>query len=146
MHHVAIMKKDWGLIEKILEGTKTVESRWYKTKRSPWDKIKPGDTVYFKDSGSPVTVKAVASRVKQYTVGGNKHALEIMKTHALEDLGTLEISTPLMEYITNKKYAVFVWFDNVEEVEPFDIDKTDFGMQSAWLSVEDVSQVRVGKV
>ena len=54
MDHVAIMNKSWGLIPKILSGSKTIESRWYKTKRTPWDKIAKGDTVYFKNSGEQV--------------------------------------------------------------------------------------------
>ena len=33
MEHVAIMKKSWGLIEKILSEEKTAESHWYKTKQ-----------------------------------------------------------------------------------------------------------------
>ena len=49
IHHVAIMKKSWGLVEKILAGEKTVESRWYKSKCVPWDRIKPKDIIYFKD-------------------------------------------------------------------------------------------------
>ena len=44
MDHVAIMKKSWGLIPKILDGRKKIESRWGIHKCSPWgkdiDKIK----------------------------------------------------------------------------------------------------------
>ena len=40
MEHVAIMKKSWGFIEKILGGQKTIESRWYSLKSKPWDNIK----------------------------------------------------------------------------------------------------------
>lgn len=31
MEHVAIMRKSWGLTDKILSGQKKIESRWYKT-------------------------------------------------------------------------------------------------------------------
>lgn len=57
------MKKSWGLLPKILSGEKTIESRWYQTKRPPWGKISAGDTVYFKNSGEPVTVKSQISQV-----------------------------------------------------------------------------------
>ncbi len=40
MDHVAVMKKSWGLVPKILAGEKICESRWYKSKRPPWDIIK----------------------------------------------------------------------------------------------------------
>ncbi|HII29434.1 TPA: hypothetical protein HA317_00010 [Candidatus Woesearchaeota archaeon] len=38
MHHIAIMKKSWGLTRKILTGEKRIESRWYKSRCPPWDK------------------------------------------------------------------------------------------------------------
>ncbi len=66
MDHVAIMKKSWGLLPKILSGEKKIESRWYKFKRSPWDKINTNDTVYFKDSGDPVLIKAKVSKFLQF--------------------------------------------------------------------------------
>jgi len=57
------MRKSWGLLPKILTGEKTIESRWYKNKCSPWGKIKRGDVVYFKNSGEPVTIKAEVSKI-----------------------------------------------------------------------------------
>lgn len=50
MNHIAIMKKSWGLLPKILSGEKKIESRWYLNKNALWGKIKKGDTVYFKNS------------------------------------------------------------------------------------------------
>jgi len=32
MEHVAIMRKAWGLTDKILSGQKKIESRWYSVK------------------------------------------------------------------------------------------------------------------
>jgi len=57
MDHIAIMKKSWGLTEKILSRRKIIESRWYSAMRKPWNKIKEGKTVYFKNSGEPVTMR-----------------------------------------------------------------------------------------
>ena len=54
MHHVAIMNKSWNLIPKIISGEKSIESRWYQTKRTPWDKIKAGDKIFFKNSGEAI--------------------------------------------------------------------------------------------
>ncbi|MBI3413268.1 MAG: hypothetical protein HY051_04265, partial [Candidatus Aenigmarchaeota archaeon] len=67
MYHVAIMKKSWGLTEKILDRRKTIESRWYKHRRTPWNKIKKGDTVYFKNSGEPVSIKTRVKKVMQFS-------------------------------------------------------------------------------
>src|SRR3989338_11329211 len=67
MEHVAIMRKSWKLTEKILTGQKKIESRWYYNKSAPWDKIRAGETIYFKDSGEPVTIKAEVDKVLQFS-------------------------------------------------------------------------------
>src|SRR3989338_5694334 len=67
MEHIAIMKKSWKLTEKILSGKKKIESRWYKQRRAPWDKIKAGDKIYFKDSGCPVSILATTEKVLQFS-------------------------------------------------------------------------------
>src|SRR3972149_2883842 len=67
MDHVAIMKKSWGLTQKILSGEKKIESRWYKSKYRPWGKIKKGDIIYFKDSGEPVLMRAMVEKVISFS-------------------------------------------------------------------------------
>lgn len=136
------MKKEWGLIPKILNGEKTVESRWYKNKVAPWGRVSIGDILYFKDSGGFVNVKSVVTDVEQIKIGDNSHAIKVMQGHSLADLGTTIIPKDLLAYILNKKYAIFVAFDNVEKIHPFDIDKKGFGMQSAWLVCDDVKLIQ----
>lgn len=63
MDHVAIMKKSWNLTAKILSGEKKIESRWYLTRRKPWDCIKKGEVIYFKNSGESVNLKAIVKKV-----------------------------------------------------------------------------------
>lgn len=142
MFHIAIMKKQWKLIPKILKGEKVVESRWFKNKIIPWNKIKPRDIIYFKNSGEKVTVKARVTKVEQYEIRNNKHALEIMKKYSQQNLGTSEIQDNIKKYIVNKNYAIFVHFDNMKKIEPFSIDKTGFGMQTAWLVTANINRLR----
>ena len=67
MQHIAILKKSWELIDKIVSGEKKIESRWYKNKSAPWEKIKEGEVIYFKNSGEAVTVKAEVEKVLQFS-------------------------------------------------------------------------------
>lgn len=145
MVHVAIMKKSWNLLPLIIAGKKTVESRWYKVKTTPWGKINRGDTLYFKDSGEMVTLKTRVMKVDQFLIENNDHALKIMKQYALADIGSKRLQDHLIKYIFDKKYAIFIQFDEVEKVKPFKIDKRGFGMQSAWISVDAIERVKVYK-
>ena len=136
------MKKSWGLIPKILNGTKTAESRWYKNRIAPWDKIKSGDNLYFKNSGEPVTVKTRVVKVIQYPISNNKEALEIMKKHAQQDLGLKGIPDEVMGYIRNKSYAIFVFFDSAERIKPFEINKAGFGAMAAWITIDNINKIK----
>lgn len=66
MIHIAIMNSRLGLIDKIVSGEKTIESRWYKYRMDPWNKIKVGEKIYFKDTGALVTAMAEVDKVEQY--------------------------------------------------------------------------------
>lgn len=139
------MKKSWHLLEKILSGEKTAESRWYKSKRSPWGVIHAGDILWFKDSGEPVTAKARVVRVLQFDNLSPEKTNRILKKYGRQDLGIADyqnLSNELKEYFKNKKYCLIIFFDQVKKVKPFKIDKTGFGAMSAWVSVNDIKKIK----
>lgn len=125
------MKKSWGLIPKILSGEKTIESRWYQTKRAPWDKVKPGDTVYFKNSSEPVTAKAQAGKVLQFQIHQfsdiehiiSRYGKQICMTH--KDLKT---------WGSQPRYCILIFLKNPQSIKPWIVNKTGFGNAAAWLS------------
>lgn len=143
MEHVAIMKKSWGLVGKILTGEKTVESRWYKTKHSPWDRIEPNDIIYFKDSGDPVSVKARVAKVLQFEGLNFEKTEEILAKYGKKDLGADEIMPEIRKYVSGKNYCILVFFDGVEKIKQFNIDKTGFGTMSAWISVDNIGKIKI---
>ena len=135
------MKKSWGLTQKILSGEKKIESRWYKSKYSPWGRIKQGETVYFKDSGMPVTIKAEVDKVMQFSGLTPDKVKELLDEYGA-DIGVHNISEDL-DFLKDKKYCILVFLKNPQKIEPFNISKKGFGLMSAWISVEDVSKIRI---
>lgn len=143
MDHVAIMKKSWRLIPRILSGGKTIETRWYKNKSAPWDRIKLGDTVYFKDSGGPVYAKAVVGKVEQFDNLTSQKINQIRNKYS-EEIGLTERDlTDFEDFFEGKKYGILVWLKNAEKVPLFQINKAGFGAGAAWITVDSVDQIRV---
>lgn len=142
MQHVAIMKKSWGLIPKILSGEKTIESRFYKFKHSPWDKVKTGDIIYFKNTDEPVVTKAKVVKVLQFSDLTDKKISEILNKYG-KDLGTKNILPHVRQYASGKNYCILVFFDSVQKIKPFEINKTGFGMMSAWITVSDINKIKI---
>lgn len=139
MHHVAIMNKSWRLIPKILSGAKTIESRWYQTRRAPWNKIRRSDLVWFKNSGEPVTARATVSEVLQFEIGEVRDIEAILKKYG--DAIQLVNRNP-RSWKRIPKYCVLIRLSNPKEVEPFGINKKGFGISSAWLVVPNIRDIR----
>ena len=142
MDHLAIMKKEWGLIPKILSGEKTVETRWYRARYAPWDRIRKGENVYFKDVGGLVTAVAEVAGVEQYEVVDDRMRRDILNRYVTRDLGTSLISPALESYTQGKRYAIVIFLIKPSSVTPFDIDKKGFGAMAAWLVISDISVIQ----
>ena len=142
MEHVAIMKKSWGLTQKILSGEKKIESRWYKVKYAPWDRIKPSEVVYFKDSGEPVTIKARVDKVIQFSDLTPKKVKEILYQYGQADGLGIDKIPEFFEIFENKKYCLLIFLKNPQKIEPFEIDKSGFGAMSAWISIDSVNRIK----
>lgn len=137
------MKKQWGLTDKILTGEKSIESRWYKFKRTPWDRVLAGDLIYFKDTGGLVRVRAEVENVLQFADLTEQKTEEILEKYGEADMGAKEIMPQIREYARGKNYCLLIFLENPQKVDPpFDIDKTGFGAMSAWLTTDDIEKIK----
>ncbi|HTH93291.1 MAG TPA: hypothetical protein VL576_02325 [Candidatus Paceibacterota bacterium] len=143
MQHVAIMKKSWKLIPQIVAGHKTIESRWYQTKRAPWDRVAYGDTVYFKNSGEPVTAQASVSKVLQFELSTREEVEDIIRRYnkhiMIPDSVIQSWAGPHGDTSKLPKYCILIFLEHAKAVKPFTIDKTGFGTPCAWLCLEKFS-------
>ena len=112
MDHLAIMKKSWGLTDKILDGRKKIESRWYSMKCKPWDSIKAGETVYFKNSGGPVKIKAEVSRVMQFAGLTQEKVKGILDKYGDDDGLAKEKIPEFFARFKDKKYCLLIFLKN----------------------------------
>jgi hypothetical protein len=137
------MKKSWSLIPKILSGEKVIESRWYKTQRAPWNRIQARDTVFFKNSGEPVTIKAIASKVLQLENLTPTKVRHLLKKYGQKDGLGVEDPPKFYRLFKKKKYCILIFLKNPKKVKPFNIDKTGFGAMTAWISTSNIKSIQV---
>ena len=149
MDHIAILRKAKisrgdNLLGDILAGTKTIESRWYVNRISPWDNIKKDDVVYFKESGCPVTASAKVSKVLQYGNLNKDVVNKIIRNYGKQIAPHTSMSDlqSWAEKMNRKRYCILVFLRNVTKIKPFDIDKKGYGIFSAWLAVGDIDDVK----
>ena len=138
MEHLAILNKKLNLLQKIISGKKTIESRWYVNRKAPYGCIKKGDVVYFKNSGEPVAVKASVSSVLQFDDLTDAKILQILKEYG----NKLGVDESYASNLKGKKYCILVFLENVKQIEQFEINKKGYGMMSAWISVENINGLK----
>lgn len=140
--HVAIMRKSWGLTDKILTGEKKIESRWYQNRCRPWNNIENNDIIYFKDSGFPIKLCAKVDRVLQFDNLTPDKVLEILKCYGNDGGISIDKIDFYYEMFKNKKYCILIFLKNIKLIKPFEINKTGFGTMSAWITLDGVKKIK----
>ncbi len=131
------------MIDKLATGQKSIESRWYGRKQAPWETISPGDVVYFKNAGEPVTLQAQVNKIRYFSDLTPQRVHSILEQYGGEiGIEPKQLST-FYERFKHKRYAMLIYLKNARHIPPFEIDKTGYGAMSAWISVENVDQIRV---
>ncbi len=136
------MRKSWGLTQKILDGRKKIESRWYSAKREPWNSVKEGEVIYFKDSGEPVTLKAEVKKVIQFADLTPNRVRKILDEYGDDDGLEKEKIPEFFERFKDKQYCILIFLKNPRAIEPFAINKAGFGAMAAWITVDDISSIK----
>lgn len=139
MEHIAILSKKLRMLQKILSGEKTIESRWYVHKKVPYNCIKKGENIYFKESGEPVSVKAVVEKALFFDNLNDAKIMGILKV-----FGTgIGVSTSYAEKLKGKRFCTLVFINNVESINPFNINKKGYGLMAAWICIDDINRIRI---
>ena len=140
MDHVAIMNPSWKLIQKIIAGKKTIESRWYQTRRTPWNNVQRNDRVFFKDAGKLVTATARITDVHQFEVKNLDDVVRIVKKYG-KDICLINPEPRTWERLP--KYCILIHLKDPAAIkQPFAINKKGFGAGAAWLTVKNINQLR----
>lgn len=142
MDHVAIMKKSWALIPKILDGRKKIESRWGKNKCVPWGKVKKGDSVYFKNAGESIVVVARVSNIKEFEDLTPKVVRGILNKYGGDDGISVSSLKDTIRWAKEKRYCTLIYLENPKKIKPFNINKDGFGAGAAWLVVKNINQIK----
>lgn len=137
MDHLAIMDKNRKFLNKIIAGEKSIESRWYKFKRHPYQNISPGDNIYFKDSGDPVAVKAQVSKVLFFDSLNNTKIVEILEKYGRDICLPVSYASELAD----KHFCTLIFLEQVNKIVPFNVDKTGYGLMTAWITVDDIKKI-----
>jgi hypothetical protein len=140
MDHVVYVDFKAKELQRLLAGEKTMIIRGANGRKLPYDRVHKGDCLYLINNNAEGLAKAKAT-VK-----------EVTQTHKMvpeESAQTLDMYQPNLQLTqaqikrwSGKKYLIFIELEAIEEITPFEIDKSNYGNMDDWLPVEDINTVK----
>jgi hypothetical protein len=138
MVHLVYCDNKEKVLEKILEGSKTMIVRGAAGRKIPHSRVFEGETLYFMKKGTAkITAKATVKSVQNYVKLSEN---EITKT--LEENQLKLNLTPTQQKRWFKKCLCLVEFEQLEEIKPLDFDHQ--GNMDDWLIIEKIEDVVIG--
>lgn len=125
--HLAILRQPF--LDLILEGKKTIESRFLMRRFAPYGKIQTGDTVLMKESGGLVLGEFTVSKVDTFSNLTKETFDRIKSTYGKEICS--DADPTFWEKREHKKYAILINVLNpVRYKKPYNFPKKDM---RAWI-------------
>ena len=130
-HHIAILQRQY--LNLILSGVKTIESRLTSNSLSPYQKIQPGERIYFKQSAGPFRATAIAHKIDFYV------QLTPGKLKQLYDRYNTAVCGTHDYWFVSKAKARFATFITLRDVLPSSVGPSMKPSQGlAWFVIDPV--------
>jgi hypothetical protein len=141
MDHVVYTDAKEKELTALLAGTKTMIIRGATGRKLPYGRVKSGDTLYFINNNGEGKVKAKATVTDVY----NSEKLSEDESISLveQNQDKLQLTAKQFKRWAGKRYLVLIQVGNIEAIEPFGIDKSNYGNMDDWLPVENINNVRL---
>ena len=133
-----IGKKGEKVLDKILNGSKTMVVRGAAGRKIPHSRVFERETLYFMQKGTTdICAKATVKDVKNYLKLEDEEITKVLE----ENQPKLNLSDK-QKTRWHKKCLCLVEFENLEEIEPLEFDHQ--GNMDDWLIIEKIEDVVVG--
>jgi hypothetical protein len=140
MDHVVYLDYQAKELDNLLSGKKTMIIRGAAGRKMPYGRVFQGDNLYFINNNGEglIRAKAIIKRVS------NSNKLSEQESVSLIEMNQdkLQLSAKQYKRWAGKRFLVLVEVEKVEELEPFTIDKSNYGNMDDWLVAGDIQSVK----
>jgi hypothetical protein len=126
--HLAILQQPY--LDRIVAGTKTIESRFNAKRAAPYGKVALGDLVLLKESGQPVSYYFFAGEVHTFDL--NEIPLDTVR-HRYSDAIYTKDPEQFWQAKSSSRFCTLVTVDQRGPLLPLAVDKKD---QRGWVTFQ----------
>lgn len=123
--HIAILSHK-SVLDRIMKGEKTIESRFSRVKSLPFGQVAAGDLVYFKLSGGAIMGKAQVAAVEEYDDLTPSRVEELARRYEQQ----LAISVDFLARKLESKFASLIFLQDIEPCTPWNYKQDG---RSGWI-------------
>ncbi len=124
--HIAVFHEPYRTL--VLQGRKTIESRFARTRHPPYQVVRAGDVILIKDVGGPISGIVLAGRVESMAVCHRD--MEAIQSTYQEQLC---ISDPhFWDAKRNSSFVTLIHLYHAAALGPIDCDKRD---RRGWVTI-----------
>jgi len=141
MDHIVYLDTKADELSRILIGKKTMLIRGAAGRKLPYGRVNSGDFLYLIENDGSGFVKAKAKVKSVLNSEKMDKDASILLVEKFQQ--QLHLSTRQFKRWAGKRYLVLIEIGNAEKLEPFRIDKSDYGNMDDWLPVNDIENVKL---
>jgi len=141
MDHVVYVDAKSNELSEILKGKKAMIIRGAAGRKMPYGRVSKNDILYLIENDGSGLVKAQTKVLSVFN--SEKMTKEESNLLVKEHQDKLQLTSSQNKRWAGKRYLVLIEVGETEEVEPFMIDKSDYGNMDDWLPVGNIEKVKV---
>lgn len=127
-------------MEKLVSGEKTMIIRGAAGRKLPHGRVYAGDILYFINNNGEGEVKAsgVVKSVFNSDKMSEEESIRLVEGYQEK----LKLTDKEFKRWAGKRYVVLIEVEKVKDINPFGIDKSQYGNMDDWLPVGDINSVK----
>ena len=141
MDHVVYLDAKAKELDLLLSAKKTMIIRGAAGRKLPHGRVNEGDILYFINNNAEGIILAMA-KVKSVLNSdkmNEEESTQLINNHQTK----LQLTKQQFDRWAGKRYLVLIEVTGVKKVEPFQIDKSNYGNMDDWLPVEQIEKVKI---
>lgn len=141
MDHVVYLDYRSKELENIVNGWKTMIIRGAMGRKLPYGRVHKSDVLYFIENKGDGLVKgkAIVDEVFNSEKLTKEQSIELVE----QNQDKLLLNPALKKRFYGKRYLVLITIKDFIKIEPFKIDRSEYGNMDDWLAVENIQKVKI---
>ena len=141
MDHIVYVEARAKEMEQLINGSKRMLIRGATGRKLPYGRVNRGDVLYLINNNGEGLVKgrAMVKSVVNSDKLSKEESIALVEKHQ----DKLQLTAKQTKRWAGKRYLVLIEVEQVAGIEPFPIDKTDYGNMDDWLPVGNIETVKL---